>query len=125
MADFEVSTIAESVHAAEETTPVSDKKSSLPWYRRLDQTKGILLLLICMAQMLDIINIASVTIALPSILRDVGYHPNQLQWIVSSYALTYSAFLLVGGRMVSGGFLISILFRCCRRVCAARSEQFG
>ncbi|KAI8355334.1 major facilitator superfamily domain-containing protein, partial [Mortierella sp. GBAus27b] len=59
----------------------------------------ILLFVICMAQMLDIINVASVTIALPSILRDVHYEPTQLQWIVSSYALTYSAFLLVGGRM--------------------------
>ncbi|GJJ71995.1 hypothetical protein EMPS_04352 [Entomortierella parvispora] len=99
MADFEVSTMTDSVHATEAAAAVSEKKSSLPWYRRLDQTKGILLLLICMAQMLDIINVASVTIALPSILRDVGYQPNQLQWIVSSYALTYSAFLLVGGRM--------------------------
>ncbi|KAG0204826.1 hypothetical protein BGX28_003359 [Mortierella sp. GBA30] len=52
-----------------------------------------------MAQMLDIINVASVTIALPSILRDVHYEPNQLQWVVSAYALTYAAFLLVGGRM--------------------------
>ena len=110
MADFEVSTITASVHATE-VAPLeaSDKKSSLPWYRRLDQTKGILLLLICMAQMLDIINVASVTIALPSILRDVGYHPNQLQWVVSSYALTYSAFLLVGGRMVCALFSLYFL----------------
>lgn len=32
------------------------------------------------AQLLDVVNIASVTIALPSILRDVGYQPTQLQW---------------------------------------------
>lgn len=122
MADFEVSTITDSVHATDGATPVSDKKS-LPWYRRLDQTKGILLLLICMAQMLDIINVASVTIALPSILRDVGYHPNQLQWIVSSYALTYSAFLLVGGRMVRV-VLITIL-GCCHRRPHAAPEQLS
>jgi hypothetical protein len=35
-----------------------------------------------MAAMLDIINVASITIALPSILRDVGYQSNQLQWYV-------------------------------------------
>jgi hypothetical protein len=33
-----------------------------------------------MAAMLDIINVASITIALPSILRDVGYDTNNLQW---------------------------------------------
>ncbi|ORX94271.1 MFS general substrate transporter [Basidiobolus meristosporus CBS 931.73] len=70
-----------------------------PWYQRLSHTRGLLLFLICLAPMLDIINVASVTIALPSILRDVHYESNQLQWVVSSYALTYSAFLLVGGRM--------------------------
>ncbi|KAK9696706.1 hypothetical protein K7432_012317 [Basidiobolus ranarum] len=77
----------------------SVEASAVPWYKRLSQTKGLLLFLISLAQMLDIINVASVTIALPSILRDVHYEPYQLQWVVSSYALTYSAVLLVGGRM--------------------------
>ncbi|KAG0249604.1 hypothetical protein BG011_009105 [Mortierella polycephala] len=81
------------------STLYSETESKLPWYKRLDQSKGILLFVIALAQMLDIINVASVTIALPSILRDVHYEPSQLQWVVSSYALTYSAFLLVGGRM--------------------------
>ncbi|KAF9570259.1 hypothetical protein EC968_002030 [Mortierella alpina] len=49
--------------------------------------------------MLDLINVNSVTIALPSILRDVHYAQNQLQWVMSAYALTYAAFLLVGGRL--------------------------
>ncbi|KAF9431979.1 hypothetical protein BGZ76_011458 [Entomortierella beljakovae] len=52
-----------------------------------------------MAQMLDIINVASVTITLPDILRDVGYKVDQLQWVTSAYALAYGAFLLIGGRL--------------------------
>ncbi|KAF9365080.1 hypothetical protein BGX34_011502 [Mortierella sp. NVP85] len=98
MADTDASTITSKV-ATLQVDPQPIDKPALPWYKKLDQSKGILLFVICMAQMLDIINVASVTIALPSILRDVHYEPNQLQWIVSSYALTYSAFLLVGGRM--------------------------
>lgn len=103
MTDTDASTVASTVaypHPpnAADTSSLSKK---LPWYKRLDQQRGILLFVICLAQMLDIISIASVTIALPSILRDVKYAPNQLQWVVSSYALTYAAFLLVGGRMVS------------------------
>ncbi|KAF9346987.1 hypothetical protein BGX26_001497 [Mortierella sp. AD094] len=71
---------------------------SLPWYRRLNQSKGLLLALVSMAQMLDIINVASVTITLPDILREVGYKVDQLQWVSSAYALAYGAFLLIGGR---------------------------
>ncbi|KAF9916800.1 hypothetical protein BX616_002760 [Lobosporangium transversale] len=97
MADIDASTITSSNHVY--TLDPQPAKAKLPWYRTLDQKKGLLLVLISMANMLDIINVASVTIALPSILRDVHYEPNQLQWIVSSYALTYAAFLLVGGRM--------------------------
>ncbi|KAG0005378.1 hypothetical protein BGZ80_008257 [Entomortierella chlamydospora] len=77
----------------------TDPVKKLVWYRRLREIKGLLLFLISMAAMLDIINVASITIALPSILRDVGYDTNNLQWCVSAYALTYAAFLLIGGRM--------------------------
>ncbi|KAF9354233.1 hypothetical protein BGX26_007938 [Mortierella sp. AD094] len=52
-----------------------------------------------MAQMLDIINVASVTITLPDIMREVGYEVDQLQWVTSAYALAYGAFLLIGGRL--------------------------
>ncbi|KAF9431403.1 hypothetical protein BGZ76_000343 [Entomortierella beljakovae] len=76
-----------------------DPVKNVPWYKRLREIKGLLLFLISMAAMLDIINVASITIALPSILRDVGYDANNLQWCVSAYALTYAAFLLIGGRM--------------------------
>ncbi|OAQ34238.1 MFS general substrate transporter [Linnemannia elongata AG-77] len=60
--------------------------------------KGLLLALVSMAQMLDIINVASVTITLPNILKEVGYSIDQLQWVTSAYALAYGAFLLIGGR---------------------------
>ncbi|KAG9072025.1 hypothetical protein KI688_006247 [Linnemannia hyalina] len=80
------------------TTAPPPEKSQLPWYRRLNQMKGLLLALVSMAQMLDIINVASVTIALPNIQEEIGYSTDQLQWVTSAYALAYGAFLLIGGR---------------------------
>ncbi|KAF9118507.1 hypothetical protein BGW39_001123 [Mortierella sp. 14UC] len=44
-----------------------------PWYRRLDESKGLFLGVVSMTQMLDIINVASVTITLPDIMKDVGF----------------------------------------------------
>ncbi|KAF8952497.1 hypothetical protein BGZ46_003462 [Entomortierella lignicola] len=72
---------------------------SLSWLQRLNQNKSLLLALVSMAQMLDIINAASVTITLPDIMREVGFKVDQLQWVTSAYSLTYGAFLLVGGRL--------------------------
>ncbi|KAF9369187.1 hypothetical protein BGX21_006120, partial [Mortierella sp. AD011] len=54
-------------------------KPTLPWYRRLNQMKGLLLVIVSMAQMLDIINVASVTIVLPKVMVDVGFQFDQLQ----------------------------------------------
>ncbi|KAF9963315.1 hypothetical protein BGZ65_004452 [Modicella reniformis] len=97
------STCVSQVHHATAAfaSPVHDDGhiKDLPWYKRLRQVKGVVLFVISIAAMLDIINVASITIALPSILRDVGYNSNNLQWCVSAYALTYAAFLLIGGRM--------------------------
>ncbi|KAF9957580.1 hypothetical protein BGZ72_001670 [Mortierella alpina] len=78
---------------------MSEVPSQLPWYRRLHERKGLLLAIVSMAQMLDIINVASVTIVLPKVMEDVGYQIDQLQWISSAYALAYGAFLLLGGRL--------------------------
>ncbi|KAF9919783.1 hypothetical protein FBU30_010542 [Linnemannia zychae] len=99
MADVDTSTLASTAVAPHSSYIDPSTSKKLPWYKRLHERRGILLFVISLAQMLDIISIASVTIALPSVLRDVKYAPNQLQWVVSSYALTYSAFLLVGGRI--------------------------
>ncbi|KAI1320670.1 hypothetical protein EDD11_010203 [Mortierella claussenii] len=82
-----------------DTSTTIDTKPKLPWYRRLNQMKGLLLALVSMAQMLDIINVASVTITLPDIMKQVNYKVDQLQWVTSAYALAYGAFLLIGGRL--------------------------
>jgi EmrB/QacA subfamily drug resistance transporter len=35
---------------------------------------------------------------LPSIERDLGFAPENLQWVITAYALTFGGFLLLGGR---------------------------
>ncbi|KAF9284094.1 hypothetical protein BGZ68_004915 [Mortierella alpina] len=96
MAHSDIITVAS---ANDTVATTGEPAKNIPWYQRLRKSKGLLLAVISLATMLDIINVASITIALPSIERDVGYTPSQLQWCVSAYALTYAAFLLIGGRM--------------------------
>lgn len=47
---------------------------------------------------LDGLDVSAAGVALPSIGRDLGMAPSQLQWIVSGYVLGYGGLLLLGGR---------------------------
>src|SRR6188508_1089264 len=40
-----------------------------------------------------------VNVALPSIQRDLGVQLSELEWIVSGYALTFAALMLIGGKL--------------------------
>src|SRR5262245_46599364 len=45
-----------------------------------------------------ILDSAIVSVALPSIQKELGFSPRGLQWVVSAYALTFAGLLLLGGR---------------------------
>jgi EmrB/QacA subfamily drug resistance transporter len=59
---------------------------------------GVVLALACVAQFMVVLDVSIVTVALPSIGRDLHYSPAGLQWVVNAYVLTFAGFLLLGGR---------------------------
>jgi EmrB/QacA subfamily drug resistance transporter len=46
-----------------------------------------------------VLDIAIVNVALPSIQTDLGFSQENLQWVISAYALLFGGFLLLGGRL--------------------------
>jgi len=58
----------------------------------------IVLVLVCLAQFMVILDATIVNVALPSIQVDLEMSDSNLQWIVNSYALLFGGFLLLGGR---------------------------
>jgi EmrB/QacA subfamily drug resistance transporter len=50
-------------------------------------------------QFMVVLDIAIVNVALPSIQTDLGFSQENLQWVVSAYALFFGGFLLLGGRV--------------------------
>jgi EmrB/QacA subfamily drug resistance transporter len=50
------------------------------------------------AYLMVVLDVSIVNVALPSIQTDLGFAPEDLQWVVSGYALTFGGFLLLGGR---------------------------
>jgi EmrB/QacA subfamily drug resistance transporter len=56
------------------------------------------LALLLLVQFMVVLDIAIVNVALPSIQNDLGFSPENLQWVISAYALFFGGFLLLGGR---------------------------
>ena len=46
-----------------------------------------------------VLDVSIVNVALPSIQQELDFSPENLQWVVSGYALTFGGFLLLGGRV--------------------------
>jgi len=63
-----------------------------------DSRRWFALALLCAAQFMVILDFSIVNVALPSMQRDLGFSQQNLQWVVSAYALTFGGFLLLGGR---------------------------
>ncbi len=63
-----------------------------------DSKKWYALALILAVQFMTILDIAIVNVALPSIQVDLGFSQENLQWVISAYALAFGGFLLLGGR---------------------------
>src|SRR5579864_1798870 len=58
----------------------------------------VILVLICLAQFMVVLDATIVNVALPSIQKDLGLSEANLQWIVNAYTLVFGGFLLLGGR---------------------------
>src|SRR5215510_1387351 len=63
-----------------------------------DRRKWYALALILAVQFMTILDIAIVNVALSSIQLDLGFSQENLQWVISAYALVFGGFLLLGGR---------------------------
>jgi EmrB/QacA subfamily drug resistance transporter len=57
------------------------------------------LALIVTAQFMVILDVAIVNVALPSIKSDLGFSQENLQWVISAYAILFGGALLLGGRL--------------------------
>src|SRR5947199_1744939 len=63
-----------------------------------ERRKWLALALLSAVQFMVVLDIAIVNVALPSIKDDLGFSQQNLQWVISAYALVFGGFLLLGGR---------------------------
>jgi EmrB/QacA subfamily drug resistance transporter len=98
----------------------------------LDSRKRWLALyLLCLADVMIVLDTTIVNVALPAIREDLGFSQASLAWVVNAYLLTFGGFLLLGGRLgdLFGHrrlFLIGIgIFTVASLLCGlANSQEF-
>ena len=71
----------------------------VPGQRKLGNSALAVLALLCLAPFLAVLDTTIMTIALPSIRRDLDFSPATIQWVISSYSLSFGGLLLLGGRL--------------------------
>ena len=61
-------------------------------------SRWFILVLVCVAQFMVVLDATIVNVALPSIQRGLHFSAASLQWVVNGYTLFFGGFLLLGGR---------------------------
>ena len=64
----------------------------------LDPLRWKALAVVCAAFFMTILDVSIVNVALPSIGESLDFSRENLQWVVTAYAITFGGFLLLGGR---------------------------
>jgi EmrB/QacA subfamily drug resistance transporter len=66
------------------------RQSTNPW---------VVLVIICLAQFMVVLDATIVNVALPHIQTSLGFSEASLQWVINAYTLVFAGFLLLGGRV--------------------------
>jgi EmrB/QacA subfamily drug resistance transporter len=56
------------------------------------------LAIVCAAFFMTVLDVSIVNVALPSIGKALNFSQDNLQWVITAYAITFGGFLLLGGR---------------------------
>src|SRR5688500_2476445 len=63
------------------------------------RSRWLALLVLCLGDLMIVLDVTIVGVALPSIREDLGFSEESLAWVVNAYLLTFGGFLLLGGRL--------------------------
>jgi EmrB/QacA subfamily drug resistance transporter len=63
------------------------------------QRRWLALYVLCLGDVMIVLDSTVVNVALPSIRDDLGFSQTSLAWVVNAYLLTFGGFLLLGGRL--------------------------
>jgi EmrB/QacA subfamily drug resistance transporter len=94
-----------------------------------DRRRWIALVVVCLGQLMSVLDTTVVNVALPSIQHDLAFTQSSLTWVINAYLISFGSFLLMAGRL---GDLIGrkrvflsgvLLFTAASAVCGFADSQ--
>jgi EmrB/QacA subfamily drug resistance transporter len=94
-----------------------------------DRARWLALAVVCLGQLMMVLDATIVNVALPSIQADLHFTPANLTWVIDAYLIAFGSFLLLAGRL---GDLIGrkrvflsglVLFVAASAVCGLAQDQ--
>jgi EmrB/QacA subfamily drug resistance transporter len=64
-----------------------------------DRRRWLTLAVVCLAQLMIVLDTTIVNVALPAIQHDLRFTPGNLTWVVNAFLITFGSFLLLAGRL--------------------------
>ena len=64
-----------------------------------DSRRWTALMVVCLAQLMIVLDVTIVNVALPSIQRDLHFSQSDLTWVVNAFLVTFGSLLLLAGRL--------------------------
>jgi EmrB/QacA subfamily drug resistance transporter len=67
--------------------------------RQSDRRRWIALFVVCLGQLMIVLDTTIVNVALPSIQADLNFSQSSLTWVIDGYLITFGSLLLLAGRL--------------------------
>ena len=64
-----------------------------------DRRRWMSLVVVCLAQLMIVLDTTIVNVALPSIQHDLHFTQGNLTWVIDAFLVTFGSFLLLAGRL--------------------------
>jgi EmrB/QacA subfamily drug resistance transporter len=82
-----------------ETTATERETADQRSASRRERRRWIALAVLCLGQLMMVLDATIVNVALPSIQRDLHFTQANLTWVIDGYLITFGGFLLLAGRL--------------------------
>jgi EmrB/QacA subfamily drug resistance transporter len=81
-------------------TTQADREAQAPErQRRSERRRWLALAVLCLGQLMMVLDATIVNVALPSIQHELHFSQGNLTWVMNGYLITFGGFLLLAGRM--------------------------
>jgi EmrB/QacA subfamily drug resistance transporter len=88
-----------STTVAPRPTRIEEQQAPADAERRRERRRWIALGVLCLGQLMMVLDATIVNVALPSIQHDLSFTQSNLTWVINGYLVTFGGFLLLAGRV--------------------------